>query len=385
MKFFRFFLLCLFTFTSLLGQASGREEWEDPDLVSKTDKERIRSEYGTPRSPNPRMAALLGIIPGLGHVYLGDYKTASVQAATFGGFLTLGSTIASRPDYINYDQREVKFEFKDAAFGYIMQREGYVYRDVPIFSESRFDRDLRLYQTGKLAEVNTYLKYGNYTRSSRSTEWADAMGNPILSTMFYSIYSSYRDAGGLGEYKKQETFNDIALAPFNPQVLKNPFVFGPILLVGVLLGLGNAGEDGSDPILIQKSAKRDGTLVGTSFINGMSPAIGEEAFFRGYMNYNLSMAYGPYWGVGVSGTLFMLAHEGNSDATAGRGARLLGGFYLGFLHVLSGYDIRPGVAVHFWYNFLIGLAQIQKYKADPNFNKTQQEVFYMPMQYTMSF
>jgi len=385
MKYILIFFFYL-NFSSLLSaQTTQKEEWENIDILEKTERERIRSEYGTQKKPNPKLVALLGIVPGLGHIYLGDYKTASIQVLSFGSLFQVGSHFASRKDYIESDQREVKFDLKDATWGYLMQREGFVYNDLPLFSETRFERDLRLLKEGKLAEVNTYLKYGTYTRSSRSTELADAMGNPILSTMLYSIYSSYRDAGGLGEYKKQETFNDIAFAPFNYQVLKNPFVFAPILLIGISLGLGNAQYDGSEPVLIQKSAKRDGTLVATSFINGISPAIGEEAFFRGYLNYNWCMAYGPFVGVGVSGTLFMLAHEGNPDAREGRVARLIGGLYLGLLHVLAGYDIRPGVALHFWYNFLIGLAQIQRYKADSNFNKSQQEVFYMPLQYTLSF
>jgi membrane protease YdiL (CAAX protease family) len=74
----------------------------------------------------------------------------------------------------------------------------------------------------------------------------------------------------------------------------------------------------------------------------MSPGIGEEAFFRGYLNHSLSTSYGPVTGIGTSSLLFMLAHEGNTDASSGRPARLLAGLYLGWLHYKSGYDIRPG-------------------------------------------
>lgn len=377
----KIFIFCwLFLHLSIFGQ---EDWWNDTDFKAKTEKQKNLAEWGKPKTPSPRMASLLGIIPGLGHAYLGDYKSMGAHLGAFSLFFSVGSAYASKPDYISPENRQVRFDLYDAIFGYFFQKNGYVYTDLPLFSETKFDRNLRLFQERQLAEVNTFMKYGPYTRSSRSTLISDAMGNPILSTTLYSIYSSYRDAGGLGEYKKSESILDLAYSPFNPRVLKSPLVLAPILVLAGLFAL--EPKDPNNPILIQRSTKRDGTLYAVSFINGMSPAIGEEAFFRGYLNHNLSMAFGPYWGIGISGFIFMLAHEGNSDAEEGRLARLLAGWYLGMLHVLAGYDIRPSVALHFWWNFLIGLSQIQKYKADPNWNKTQQEVFYMPIQYTFTF
>lgn len=377
----KFFLFCwLLLNFSLFTQ---EEWWDDPDFQAKTEKQKNLAEWGKPKTPSPRIAGLLGIIPGLGHAYLGNYKSMGAHLGAFSLFFSVGSAYASKMDYISPENREVKFDMYDATLGYLLQKNGYVYTDMPLISETRFDRNLRLWKERELAEVNTFMKYGPYTRSSRSTLISDAMGNPMLSTIMYSIYSSFRDAGGLGEYKKAESILDLAYSPFNPQVLKSPFVFVPILFMASLFAL--APNDPNNPTLIQKSTKRDGTLYAVSFIDGMSPAIGEEAFFRGYLNHNLCMAYGPYWGIGLSGTLFMLAHEGNEDAKEGRGIRLLAGLYLGMVHVLAGYDIRPSVALHFWWNFLVGLSQIRNYKADPNWNKTQQEVFYMPIQYTFTF
>lgn len=373
------YILC---FSLLLAiSLNSQEEWEDSDLQKKTEKQRLLSEWGKLKTPSPRIASLLGSFPGLGHAYLGDYKTMGAQLTFLSTFYGIGSVYASKPDYINSEEREVKFDLYDATLGYLLQKNGYVYTDLPLLSETKWDRNLRLWQEHQIAEVNTFMKYGPYTRSSRSTLIADAMGNPILSTAMYSIYSSYRDAGGLGEYKKSESILDLAYAPFNPQFLKNPLVFAPLIILTSLF----VQADSNDPILIQKSTKKDGTLVGVSFINGISPAIGEEAFFRGYLNHNLCMSFGPYVGIGASGLLFMLAHEGNEDAAQGRASRLLGGLYLGLVHVLFGYDLRPSVALHFWWNFLIGLAEMKRYKADPNWSKTQREVFYMPIQYTFTF
>jgi membrane protease YdiL (CAAX protease family) len=374
-------------FLGIIFSISGQEEYQFrklEDMKPITDQEREKSEFGKDRDPSPRLAAFLGIIPGLGQAYIGDHLSFGVQAGTFLGISSLRRQFLNRPDYIPYDEREVKFDIVDASLGAFAQRNGLVYTDLPIWSETKFDRNLRLYKEGQLAELNTFIKYGNYSRESRSTIYADSLSNPMLSSIFYSIYSSYRDAGGLGEYKKLETFADLAYAPFNYQVLKKPLVFVPILGIAFLSAVASYGATG-EPTLVPKSVKQDGSLYYASFMTGISPAIGEEAYFRGVLNYNLSMRFGPHIGVGTSGIIFMLAHEGNSDARQGRPIRLLAGLYLGFLHVASGYDIRPSVAVHFWFNFLVSLGQIASYKPDPNYNKSQREVFFMPIEYTFRF
>jgi membrane protease YdiL (CAAX protease family) len=333
---------------------------------------------------SPSIAALLGIIPGAGQAYIGNLDSAAVQAGTFASIFQVRRHFLEQPDYININEREVKFNNSDAVLGYFFQRQGYVYNDLPIVSESKYDRLVRLYQEGALAEQNPLVKYGEYSRASRSSVYADTLGNPVLSTIFYSIYSSYRDAGGLGEDKKNETLADISFSPFNPTILKNPLVFSPILVIALLAGYSNATYDGSNPILVPKSVKQDGSLVGSAFVSGISPAIGEEAFFRGYLNYTYIQRFGPAAGLLSSGTMFMLAHEGNSDAASGRASRLFAGLYLGTIHYLSNYDIRPGVAVHFWYNLIIGLSELSHYKADHNYDKTQREVYYMPIQFSFS-
>ena len=349
-------------------------------------------------SKNPHLAALLGIVPGVGQAYVGNIYSAGIQAGTFLSLYNLERYYRHQPDYINFKDREVKFDLADAVVGYQFQKNGWVYNDLPfkaavenndayqglsfaLFSETKYDRDLRLWKEHQLAEENTFVKYGNYSRTSRNTVNADMLNNPVLSTMMYSVYSAYRDAGAMGEEKKSETINQLAFAPFNPDILKRPEVFIPITIMAGIFGIG---AKSGNPILVPSSVKRDGSLYLKGFVDGISPGIGEEAFFRGYLNHSLSTNYGPVAGIGTSSLLFMLAHEGNTDATSGRPARLLAGIYLGWLHYKSGYDIRPGTAVHFWNNFLISLAAMSQYKADPNYDKGQRDVYFMPVQFTFT-
>lgn len=339
---------------------------------------------------SPRIAALLGIIPGMGHAYLGDYTTAGIQFGLYAGIESTRNHFSSQKDYISNKDRDVTFKTEDVLIGYGFQKAGLTYTDTPLpvldnfnLSETKFERDLRLYKEKQIAEQNTYIKYGDYTRTSRSTYYSDLLSNPSLSMSLYSIYSSYRDAGGLGEYKKSENIQELAYAPFNPNILKLPYVYAPIIFFSALAGFTSITDDGSNPTIGPESLKKDGSLYAGSFINGISPAIGEEAFFRGYLNQRLSMSYGTTAGLGISSTLFMLAHEGNTDATDGRLARFLGGVYLGYIHMKHGYDLRPSIATHFWWNFIIGISQIAKYKSDPNYDKSQREVFFMPISYTL--
>lgn len=347
---------------------------------------------------NPHIAGLLGIIPGVGQAYVGNHYTAAGQGLLFLGVYNAERNFRSQPDYIKYTDREVKFDLGDAIVGYEYQRNGLAYNDLPfrsavksnesyqnlgfpLFSETNFDRDVRLWKEKQLAEENTLLKYGNYSRTSRNTVNADMLNNPILSIMMYSVYSSYRDAGGTGEERKSETLSDLAYAPFNYKVLQKPEVAIPIALLTLFIG---SGARSGDPILLPSSVKRDGSLYVKSFVDGMSPAIGEEAFFRGYLNHSLSTSYGPVTGIGTSSVLFMLAHEGNEDAREGRLARFFAGVYFGWIHYRNGYDIRPSIAVHFWNNFVIGLAMMSRYKADPNYDKGQRDVYFMPIQFTFN-
>ncbi|MBP6740880.1 MAG: CPBP family intramembrane metalloprotease, partial [Leptospiraceae bacterium] len=349
-------------------------------------------------SKNPHLAALLGIVPGVGQAYVGNIYSAGMQAGTFLSLYNLERYYRHQPDYIDFKDREVKFDLADAVVGYQFQKNGWVYNDLPfkaavenneayqglsfaLFSETKYDRDLRLWKEHQLAEENTFVKYGNYSRTSRNTVNADMLNNPILSTMMYSVYSAYRDAGAMGEERKSETINQLAFSPFNPDILKRPEVFIPITILAGFIGIG---AKSGNPILVPSSVKRDGSLYLKGFVDGISPGIGEEAFFRGYLNHSLSTSYGPVAGIGTSSLLFMLAHEGNADATSGRPARFLAGVYLGWLHYTSGYDIRPGTAVHFWNNFLISLAAMSQYKADPNYDKGQRDVYFMPVQFTFT-
>lgn len=357
---------------------------------SKKDQEEEFYEElsNRPLFNTPGRIALLGIIPGLGQAYLGNYRDSAVQAGLFAGILSARESLRARPDFIPGDERTVKFSIDDAVYAEVLYKYNLPYNNSvpypPTFGETNYDRDRRLFKERQIGELNPLIRYGEYDRMNQTTFYYTQLGNPVLSTIFYSVYSTYRDAGGFKSNKRSETITDYAAAPFNYEVLKNPMTFAPIALIGLLAGVG-ALTPPDRVTLVPQSMRSDGSLVAGSFVSGISPAIGEEALFRGVINYNLTQSYGMAPGAIINGVIFSAAHAGNADFVQGFVSRALLGTYLGILHYQTGYDLRPSIAVHFWWNFIIGISQIHSYKADPNFEQTQRDVHIMPIQYVWRF
>jgi membrane protease YdiL (CAAX protease family) len=80
------------------------------------------------------------------------------------------------------------------------------------------------------------------------------------------------------------------------------------------------------------------------------------------LNNGLSDSLGPGWGLVTSSAIFGLAHEGvGNQATIAQA--MLFGLYLGWLQQRNDYDIGEGVAIHFWWNFLVSLGTLKERRA----------------------
>jgi membrane protease YdiL (CAAX protease family) len=103
------------------------------------------------------------------------------------------------------------------------------------------------------------------------------------------------------------------------------------------------------------------TLGYGAFAQSEMVGIGEEAFFRGFVNNALSDSWGRWWGLAGSSAIFGLAHEGiGGQATILQAAGF--GAYLGWIQQRNDYDIGEGVAIHFWWDFLVSLGMLQQRK-----------------------
>lgn len=234
---------------------------------------------------SPMLAATLGIVPGLGHVYLNDLKTASALASSAG------------------------------------------------------------------VGVGLYFGTNDQVHSS------GVIG--LQTTGFYSVFAAYRDAraqNGMFGYSYRmptESLADLAYAPFQWSVIRKPAVWGGIVAT---LGLAAAAiymAGNAEPASVER--------VDMPYLS-LPMGIGEEAFFRGFLQSALSETCTPWGGIALSSLAFGAAHIRNAfdlppEDRAGYyafGIPLVTGLgvYYGWL-TYKNHSLKESVAAHTWYNFIV--------------------------------
>ncbi|MBI3396714.1 MAG: CPBP family intramembrane metalloprotease [Spirochaetia bacterium] len=345
--------------------------------------------FRSPTDPNPVFVGIIGLVPGLGQAYLGNSQAAAAQAGVFLGSSLATGEFYARKDYIQPRDQTIQYDYKQMLIAEALRKSGLLYNNLPLaqlpqyggwFSEADWQRTLVMIKYHQLVQVNPLIQYGSYTRTNSTTIQSEIWGEPATVAMFYSSYSSYRDAGGLPD-KQNESFWDLAAAPFQPRNIFDPWVIAP--LVGILALSGKSPPTLVNPQLAQNKGQQAAYVLVPSYGAGVS----EEAFFRGFLNHSMSQAWGPGAGIAVSGTLFGLAHLGNSPTLRPADVipQLLGGYYLGYLHYKNHWDLGQSIALHFWWDIIAFALEVKSFKGDPSAAKNQRQVHYMPIRYSIPF
>jgi hypothetical protein len=176
----------------------------------------------------------------------------------------------------------------------------------------------------------------------------------------YSGYAAYRDArardnSGFRTPAPRESLGDLAVSPFSFKYLARPTTFIPLAIQAAAL---YRYKDSKDAYGIYRH--RDvstGDLHTFNLIANEWTAVGEEAFFRGFLNNEFSNRYGDNQGLVISSAIFGLAHTGQGQ-TANVLEAGLAGAYLGWVHQKNGFEAGEGVALHYWINVLAGISAI---------------------------
>jgi membrane protease YdiL (CAAX protease family) len=202
---------------------------------------------------------------------------------------------------------------------------------------------------------------------NRTTANADLVGTAALNLAFYSAFGAYRDARGQPEYAgtyrtpaPEEGLGELALAPFRLRYLSRPTTYIPLLLP---LYAALARADSEALLYRPDDSINRSELAQRFFVMHEMVAVGEEAFFRGFLNNGLSDKLGPGWGLIASSTIFGLGHSGDGAQATAIGAALFGG-YLGWLQQQNDYAISEGVTIHFWWNFFASLALLRERESE---------------------
>ena len=179
----------------------------------------------------------------------------------------------------------------------------------------------------------------------------------------YGIYAAYRDTHIYNNDIKNipiNSFSDLSFAPFNLKILKKPEVWGGFL--GAL----------SLAVIISEIAYNNVSHVHCNLsYDGIKPlaalpiGIGEESFFRGFIQSSFYSALPPWGAITMSSLIFGLAHIPNALVLESEDRWRYYSFSLPFITSLGAYfgfltyknkSLKESVALHAWYDFTLFLA-----------------------------
>ena len=261
--------------------------------------------------PEPWVKGLASaVVPGVGQAANGDYGEAALHFGVFAVSVYGAIRYRDRSDWLDADQR--------------------------------YDEDNNREFINK-----TTLRY----------DYAVRLATDMT---LYSGYAAYRDArqrdnGGFRTPAPRESLTDLAKAPFSFNYLSRPTTFLPLAIEAAALYHYKDSKDAYGIYRARDVRERD--LHVFNFTANEMTAVGEEAFFRGFLNNEFSHRYGDGWGLVTSSAIFGLAHTGQGQ-TANALQATAAGIYFGWLHQKNGYQTGEGVALHYWFNVLAGAAAI---------------------------
>ncbi len=249
-------------------------------------------QFQPPAKKNAVLAATLSIVPGLGHVYLGDMQTAgSLMASAY-----LGIGLSFSP---------------------------------------------------------------NLSESTRTFSLLTAQN-----VIFYGVYAAYRDAriyNGSSDYRYKmptDSLASLSYAPFKGSIIKKPEVWGG--LIGALALASYASH-----LFFPKDACIKPSLSSSGRIMpalALPVGVGEESFFRGFLQPALSEPLTPLGGIILSSLAFGAIHIPNAQALppehrwryycCSLPVITAIGSYCGWL-TYKNTSLQESVALHTWYDLVI--------------------------------
>jgi membrane protease YdiL (CAAX protease family) len=178
---------------------------------------------------------------------------------------------------------------------------------------------------------------------------------------FRSAVTTHRPLGAFTFLTAEDSPKDIAMAPFRYEFLSRPTTWGWLLGVSALFVAIERYDDELPENSRRVITGKDGLYsYGTAF----NTAVGEEAFFRGYLLPVLQQETGSPMIANIGqATIFTLGHSGGNKLLA-----LPLGLVTGYANQKSGGSIAEGIFMHTWGNFI---GQLYNYyrlrlKNDPN-------------------
>lgn len=181
----------------------------------------------------------------------------------------------------------------------------------------------------------------------------------VQSIGFYSIYAAYRDTyfynGNPPPFMPREDLKSLYAAPFQWSIIKKAEVWGALLGtlgLGVTLAYFINGE--------AATARVNAPYIEP--LGALPIAVGEESFFRGFLQTSFIETLSPWGAIAVSSMVFGAAHIPNAFQLDSHERKRYYAFGLPFITGLGAYmgwltyknrSLKESVALHAWYDFVV--------------------------------
>jgi membrane protease YdiL (CAAX protease family) len=166
----------------------------------------------------------------------------------------------------------------------------------------------------------------------------------------------YDEKGTFGQGIDARTAWEIHLSPFEWRYLSDPFVFGPLLAVLAYVVYDTVSQINAGLAPLQRLNTFTNTLVAfnETVVYPAGSGAPEEMFYRGFLQNEAYRASGSALVAILSSTAaFALSHSPQGHIGAS-----VSGLYLGSLCYFKKGDLGPGVFLHFWSVFALGVEAI---------------------------
>ena len=182
----------------------------------------------------------------------------------------------------------------------------------------------------------------------------------LKSHMYFTFYNYQQasldpsQAETQGKYQQplyKGAWDDILLAPFKPKNLSSAWVYLPLIFSTGYLYYSYKTDDGSHRGG-QSSGFQDAVFGVTQGVGvPLGSSFGEEALWRGFMQREFYFYTGSLTAaIALQSISFVAVHTPRL-----RPAATAGGIYFGVLANHFDGDLEPGIAAHFWVDFISGV------------------------------
>lgn len=241
----------------------------------------------------------------------------------------------------------------------------------PKSHRSRYDFDATLYPNR--STPTTFFQYGAglSPRFYRDESFFNLTRHGLYYMRLIEIYSTYRNlharTASTNKVKPKKTsIPSLAISPFKWHYLKNPWVYAPMVIAGGVSFLFSPSEkplsDAQEVVMFGNRYSPYRALFlfsATVAYKQVLTATGEEMYYRGIVQTELTERLNPNLALAISSLLFGAWHIPNQGLRISIGATVAGG-YFGYRYKNNGYDLGEVIATHFWLNAVTGVVEFMK-------------------------